>query len=462
MGGACDTSRMLLWGPMIRDRRAILALLTALNLVNYIDRAVIAAVLTPMKTQLGLTNFEAGVLNTAFLIGYFATSPLFGLRADKGARKWMIALGVVTWSLATVASGLAVGFWSLLVARVVVGVGEASYLVLAPTIIDDVTPLDRKGTALSTFYVAIPVGYALGYILGGTIAEQWDAVSGGGWPAGWQMAFFVVGGPGVVLALTCLLIVEPPRKLLHARAKLLDGVRELVAIPLFRRAVLGYCAYVGSLAGFSYWVVDFLLRAFPDELKVGTANQRLGGILLVSGAIGTLISARFANRASRSHVPRADEPYDSPGNKRAVNHLLRVCGVGMAVAAPLSAVGFLLPGSNAFFAVSFFVQIGLFSTTSPVNVAFMRAVPTERRASAVAMSIFASHLFGDLWSAALLGVLLDLLPLKIAMLSLPLTFAWSAYIWWPRRREASGPAAGEPGEPGVPPELPPARVHTTT
>jgi hypothetical protein len=201
------------------------------------------------------------------------------------------------------------------------------------------------------------------------------------------------------------------------------------------------------------------LRAFPGELNVGTANQRLGGILLVSGMIGTLASARFANRASRSHVPQPDEPYDSPGNKRAINSLLRVCGVGMAVAAPLSAVGFLLPGSNAFFAVSFFVQIGLFSTTSPVNVAFMRAVPPERRASAIAMSIFASHLFGDLWSAALLGVLLDSLPLKIAMLSLPLTFAWTAYIWWPRRREASGPAAGASGEP---PALPPARVHPAT
>jgi MFS family permease len=444
-------------GAMIRDRRAILALLTALNLINYLDRAVIAAVLTPMKAQLGLTNFEAGVLNTAFLVGYFVTSPLFGLRADKGTRKRLIALGVVTWSLATVASGFAVGFWSLLVARIVVGVGEASYLVLAPTIIDDVTPLDRKGTALSVFYAAIPVGYALGYILGGTIAKHWDAASGGGWPAGWQMAFFVVGGPGVVLALSCLLIVEPPRKLLHAKAKLLDGMRELIAIPLYRRSVLGYCAYVGSVAGFSYWVADFLLRAFPDELDVGTANQRLGGILLVSGMIGTIVGGRFANRASRSHVPAPDEPYDSPGNKRAVNGLLRICGVGMAVAAPLSAVGFFLPGSNAYFTVSFFVQIGLFATTSPVNAAFMRAVPTERRASAMAMSIFASHLLGDLWSAALLGLLLDTLPLKLAMLSLPLTFAWTAYIWWPRRREVSGPAAGAPSDPA----LPAARIHTT-
>jgi len=432
---------------MIRDRRAILALLTGLNFVNYIDRAVIAAVLPPMKAQLGLTNFEAGVLNTAFLVGYFVTAPLFGMRADKGARKGVIALGVLVWSAATVASGLATGFWSLVIARIVVGVGEASYLVLAPTIIDDVTPLDRKGSALSVFYLAIPLGYALGYILGGTITKHWD--SGGGWPAGWQMAFFVVGGPGVVLALSCLLIEEPTRKLLDARTRLLDGLRELIAIPLFRRALLGYCAYVGSVAGFSYWAVDFLLRAFPGELDIGTANQRFGLILLGSGTIGTVASGWFANRASRSHVNAPDESHDSPGNKRAVNGLLRICGVGMAVAGPLAAIGFFLPGATAYFAVSFLVQVFLFSTTSPVNAAFMRAVPIDRRASAMAMSIFASHLLGDLWSAALLGLLLDNLPLKIAMLSLPLTFAWAAYIWWPRPREAGGP-------------LPAARVHTGT
>lgn len=444
---------------MIRDRRAILALLTALNLVNYIDRSVIAAVLPKVTKDLGLSDFKGGLLNTAFLVGTLATSPLFGIRADKGARKGLIALGVLVWSTATVASGLATGFWSLLVARVVVGIGEASYLVLAPTIIDDITPLDRKGSAMSVFYLAIPIGYALGYILGGTIADQWDAASRGGWPAGWQMAFFVVGGPGVVLALTSLWIVEPPRRLLHARAKLLDGLRDLVAIPLYRRAVLGYCAYVGSLAGFSYWVAVFLLRAFPGELDLGTATQRLGAVLLVSGAIGTAVGGRFANRASRSHVAAPEEPYDSPGNKRAVNRLLRSCGVGMAVAAPLNAVGFLLPGATAFFALSFFALIGLFSTSSPLNVAFMRAVPTERRASAMAMSIFACHLFGDLWSAALLGLMMDHLPLKLAMLSLPLTFAWTAYLWWPRLREAGGPATGAPSGPAA---LPPARVHTAT
>src|SRR4029079_8026102 len=129
-------------------------------------------------------------------------------RADKGARKGLIALGVAVWSAATVASGLATGFWTLLAARIVVGVGEASFTTLAPTIIDDLTPQERKGSALSIFYLGGPLGYAMGYIIGGAVAKHW----------GWHTAFYAVGGPGVVFALCCLLIAEPSRKLLDAKA----------------------------------------------------------------------------------------------------------------------------------------------------------------------------------------------------------------------------------------------------
>ena len=179
-------------------------------------------------------------------------------------------------------------------------------------------------------------------------------------------------------------------------------------------------------------------------------------VLIVAGAIGTVIGGRYANRAGRSHPVGPDEPYDSPGNKRAVNGLIRICAVGMAVAAPVAAVGFFVPGVVAFFVISFIADIGLFASTSPVNAAFLRAVPVERRASAMAASLFAIHLFGDLWSAAALGWLLDHLPLRIAMTSLPLTFAWAAYVWWPRQREAAGPAAGAGSG-----KLPEARVHTS-
>jgi MFS family permease len=430
---------------MIRGRLAIVALLTALNFLNFIDRAVIAAVLSPMTHELGLSTGQAGWLNSAFLIGYFACCPLFGIRADKSARKGLIALGVLIWSLATVGSGLATGFWTLLCARIIVGVGEASFAVLAPTIIDDVSPPARKGSSLSTFYMAIPLGYALGYILGGAIAKNWVAIVGPDVLTGWRGAFLMVGGPGVVVALTCLLIAEPERKLADAKAKLIDGLREILTLPLFRRAVFGYTAWTAAAAGFSYWAIFFLLGRFP-QLNVETANRWFGLVLIAGGAIGTYVGGQLANRALAREGVAADEPYDTLPNKRAVNGLLRICSVGVAIAAPLAAIAFFVPGPTAFFLLVFVINCGLFLSTSPVAAACLRSVPVERRASAMAASIFAIHLFGDLWSAPALGYLLDIFDPRVAMMALPLTFAFASYLWWPRQREASA-------------TVPEARVH---
>jgi MFS family permease len=411
---------------MIKNRNAILALLTGLNLLNYIDRAVVAAVLDPMQRELGLSGLEAGLLQSAFLVGYFLTSPFFGARADQGARKGLIAVGVVIWSIATVASGMSTGAWSLLAARMVVGVGEASYATLAPTIIDDLTPPESKGRALAIFYLAIPVGYALGYVFGGFVGDAW----------GWRAAFYIAGGPGILLALTCLLIVEPQRKLAEAKAKIVDSLRTLSQIPLYRRAVLGYVAYTAALGAFSFWAPKFLVAQYSD-LTLKSANTWFGLITIVAGAIGTAIGGRWAD-ASNRRLPAVgpDTPHDAPANKLGVNALLRICAIGMVVAAPLAVVCFLSPSPVGFYAVAFVAEIGLFLSTSPVNAIFLRSVPTELRASAMATSIFAIHLFGDLWSSAALGLLTDLLPLTVAMMALPITFAISAWAWWPRAREA--------------------------
>jgi MFS family permease len=420
---------------MIRGRLAIVALLTALNLLNYIDRAILLAMLPRIGPDLDLSHLESGLLTTAFLVGFFATGPIFGARADKAARTRLLALGVVIWSAATVASGLSTGFVTMLISRVVVGVGEASFAVLAPTIIDDVTPPERKGTALSTFYLAIPLGYAIGYALGGFMAQNW----------GWRSGFFVAGGPGMALALTCLLIVEPQRKVADAKAKVIDGLREIAAIPQFRRAVFGYTAWTGAASGFSVWAPTFLIERFTT-LTLQSAGVWFGLTLLIGGAIGTAIGGRYANRAIAREGLAADEPHDSLVNKRVVNDLLRICALGMVVAAPLAAVAFFVPGPTAYFIIVFFVDIGLFVSTSPVTAACLRSVPTERRASAMAAQLFTIHMFGDLWSAPALGLLLDVLDVRVALMSLPLTFAFAAYWWWPRQREAAS-------------TVPEARVH---
>jgi len=465
---------------MIRNKTAILVLLTGLNLLNYIDRFVVSAVLKKIQGPgseggLELSNLEGGLLATAFLLGYFVTSPWFGARADRGARKGLIALGVGVWSLATVASGLATGVGSMLVARVFVGVGEAAYATLAPTIIDDITPPEKKGKALAVFYVAAPVGSALGYLIGGFIEARW----------GWRTAFFVAGPPGMMLALACLLIKEPERKLREAKGGARQALRTLAKIPLFRRAVLGYCAYTGAVGAFAYWAPKYLAEKFgdvsnglaklanlgpaanalisnlwhPDQLVASLANSGakvpvlhgiLDGVLtnetadyyfgvvtVVAGATGTIVGGRLADRANLRFPTTPDTAYDASENRRGLNALLRVCAIGMCIAAPMTAVAFALPTPVGFFAAAFFAEIGLFLSTSPVNAIGLRAVPPELRASAMAAMIFAIHLLGDLWSPSVLGLLTDLLPATIAMMAVPLTFALSASVWWPRVREAN-------------------------
>ncbi len=462
---------------MIKHRGAIVGLLTGLNFLNYLDRFMLAAVLPRIQAPveqggLGLSNFEGGLLATVFLLGYFLTAPLFGSLGDRVSRKRLIAFGVATWSVATVASGIAGSLMALIVARAVVGVGEASYATLAPTIIDDITPPDKKGKALAIFFVAIPIGSACGYLLGGYLQAVW----------GWREAFYVAGGPGIALAATCLLIDEPAHT--HPPKQREHGATGVLArIPLYRRAVFGYCAHTAAIGAFAYWGPKFLSDRFaiefgPDgqaalahhvdllwqqwladpvhsttvwiqhavlskQLSLGgdtvlkTANFWFGSVTVVAGAVGTMIGGRMADRALRTLplVPTGT-PHDDPRNRLAANAQLRVCAIGVAIAAPMAAIGFLTPTPLLFFTCAGIAEVGLFMSTAPINAILLRTAPAYLRASAMAIAIFAIHLFGDLWSPSLIGLFLDYLLPTLAMMALPVGFAIATAVWWPRASEA--------------------------
>jgi MFS family permease len=405
---------------MIRRPATILALLTGLNLLNYMDRLVVSAVLPKLqeKSELDLSNFVGGLLATIFLLGYFITSPLFGRLGDRYPRKGLIALGVFLWSLATLASGLAVGKWSLLAARAFVGVGEASYATLAPTIIDDITPPEKKGRALAVFYVATPIGAALGYLVGGFVESHW----------GWRHAFFVAGGPGMLLALVCLLIREPERKK-NEKPDLKKDLGALSQQPFYRQGVFGYCAYTAAIGAFSFWAPKFLYARY--EMKLATANFVFGLITVVAGALGTFVGGWWAD-AMQKKISAAGGT-DAEVERASLRGLLRICAIGSVVGAPLSLACFLSPSPKVFFVIVFADIFFLFFCTSPINAVVLRGVPNELRASAMAVSILAIHLLGDLWSPAAVGLLADNMPIQIAMMMLPLAILVSAVIWWPRR-----------------------------
>lgn len=433
---------------MIRNPYAVVALLTGLNFINYLDRFIVAAVLPRIQADLGLSNFEGGLLATVFLLGYFVTSPIFGVLGDRMPRKYLIAAGVATWSIATVASGLSNSLVTLIIARAFVGIGEASYATLAPTIIDDVSPPNQKGRMLAIFFVAIPIGSAAGYLLGGFVQKTW----------GWREAFFVGGGPGIVLALACLALDEPKRKLAAAKdATMLAVMRVLAKIKQYRRGVLGYCAHTASIGAFAYWAPKFLSSRFSAELApalpagataamvderaqavLSTANFWFGVVTVVAGAIGTVIGGRMADRAIRGLPPipeDADETH--PANRAAANAQLYVCAVGVAIAFPLSAAAFFVPNAWMFFLLAGIAEVGLFMSTAPINAILLRTAPPIMRASAMAVAIFAIHLFGDLWSPSLVGLFLDHLPIALGMMALPIGFAIATYVWWPRKSEAT-------------------------
>jgi predicted MFS family arabinose efflux permease len=361
------------------------------------------------------------------MIGYMLTSPIFGYFGDRRQRKGLIAAGVALWSIATVVSGMTHGFASMFAARVAVGVGEASYATLSPTIIDDLAPPESKSRWLAIFYAAIPVGAAFGWILGGALL-----------PLGWRYAFFIAGGPGVLLAAVTLLIQEPARALAGARdaAGTWTIYRDLFLNPRYRAAVLGYVAQTFALGGFSEWAAPLLSRklCFP----LGEGNLVFGGITAVTGLVGTAVGGLLADRV--------------PGSDR-VRASLRVCAWSSALAAPL-ALGSLLAGS----ATTFLVLLGLaefviFVSTSPTNAAVLDAVPTMMRANAMAASIFVIHLLGDLISPPAIGAVSDALHdaqgactgargLTIGMYLLPAALALSAVFWG---RGAASPGVTRPG-----------------
>jgi MFS family permease len=396
-------------GGVIRRPAFVLAILTGLNLLNYMDRTVLAAVLPRIeaKDALDLDELQGGALATAFLVGYFLTSPIFGAVADRAPhlRTKLMTLGVLIWSVATFLTGRAHDFPSMLAARVLVGVGEASYAAVAPTLIDDMPGLNRKGRLLAVFYLAIPIGSALGYIAGGYLEKH----------VGWRGAFYVVGGPGALLALSCLLIHDDAKP--HLRVALTKMIQPLLREPLYVRAVIGYCAQTFALGGFSYWAPKYIHARYKVELD--HANYVFGGVLIVAGFLGTAIGGAWSDRAARGAERGA----------AVVSHL-RICAVSGLCGAPFALVCLLSTSATSFFVFIFVSSTFLFLSTSPINAALLQSVPVHLRASAMALSIFAIHLFGDLWSPPLVGAIADRTTMQIGMFVLPVAILASGLVWF--------------------------------
>ena len=388
-----------------------LLVLTSLNLLDYLDRQLLAAVLTPIKEELKLSDEQLGTIQSAFMWGYFLTSPLFGYLGDRVPRRWLVAGGVFVWSLGTLMSGHVSALGALIFFRVLVGFGEASFGTISPGWIADLFPSAKRNNAISIFYLAIPVGSALGYILGSAIAAEY----------GWRAAFLFAGYPGLGFALVLFLLREPARGASETApaggaAEGKPGWSAYLALFKFRHyrlVIAGYVAQTFAMGGFALWAPTFLHRV--HHLKNEDAGDFFGKALVISGLVATLgggfVATVWQRRTGRGYA-----------GMLALSSLLTAPAAYVAFSAADVMVAKIALTASMFL---------IFLSTGPVNTLILETVPAAMRATAMAGSIFAIHLFGDLWSPAIVGHLSDRWgDLQRATVTvLPVALVVSAVFW---------------------------------
>lgn len=387
------------------DRRATyaLAVLTFINLFNYIDRWVVATLLEAIKADLRLSDTQLGIIGSGFIVVYALTSPIFGSLGDKKKRPPLIALGVAIWSLATGLAGFARGFVSLFIARSAVGVGEAAYGTIAPALLSDQFPYEKRGRVMSVFFAAIPVGSALAYVLGGLAEKHF----------GWRAAFWMVGFPGLFLAILILFVFDPPRGQHDAHVARVSGnaYRGLFRNTHYMIIVFGYAAYTFALGGLAYWMPAFLERS--RGMPRAEATITFGAIVVGTGFVGTFLGGWLGDFFLR----RNSQAY------------LWVSGIATLAAAPLTYVALTSRSKPVFMTTIVLAEVLIFMCTGPVNSAIVNAVSPLERATAVGLSVFLMHAFGDIPSPPLIGWLSDRSSLEQAFLVVPVAVLISGVIW---------------------------------
>jgi MFS family permease len=365
-----------------------LVLLTAMNFVNYLDRYILPAVQEQVKGEFHLTDNQLGSLTVWFFVAYVLTSPLTGWLGDKFPRKPMIVIAGLMIAGMNFFTASVHSYLSLNLRHAALGVGEASFGIFAPALLADFYSRQQRNAALTVFNVAIPVGAAMGFLLGGNIAQAY----------GWRMAFIASAVPGALIALLILFFMrEPERTGEHEKAKVDKGtVLSLLKNKAYLTAILGYAAVTFALGGISFWMPSFLNRM--DGRDVGAAGTIMGGITVVCGLGSTLLGGWWANSWSKKN-PKA---------------LYYVPAISAGLAAPPALLCFFGPKPLVLPMLAlavFFIFLG----TGPVNAATLNAVPANLRATAMAGQLFALHVFGDMPSSKIIGIVSDYFNLRVGL-----------------------------------------------
>ena len=393
-------------GPIsLRYRRYALGLLIAVNMLNYIDRQVLFAVFPLIKIDLRLSDTELGFLGSAFMLSYLICAPLFGWLGDRWSRTRLASGGLVVWSLATAMAGFATGYRTLLAARATVGIGEASFGTVSPGLIADFFPKERRGRVLSWFYVAIPVGSALGYLLGGVLGQRY----------GWHAAFLLVGLPGLLLAIPIALLHTPPRGGDNPSTPVRNENVSTGYAALFRNRsfvfnTLAMAAMTFAIGGLAQWIPSFLYRV--HSLDVAKGNTLFGATTVLAGILGTMAGGWLGDLWQKSNG----------------KGYLLVSGWGFLIGTPFAVWAILAPGLTSCITAIFIAEFFLFLNTGPLNTVIINVTNPAVHAMAFAVNIFFIHALGDAVSPSILGWLSDQWGLRSALLITPVAMVLAGLL----------------------------------
>ncbi|HEX6496979.1 MAG TPA: MFS transporter [Acidobacteriaceae bacterium] len=379
-----------------------LGLLTALNLCNFIDRYVLPGVQPLVQHEFHASDERMGALTYAFFITYMVAAPLTGWLGDRVSRKPLVVAGALLWSVATLFTATVHSYGQLYFRHAVVGIGEATFSVFAPAMIADMYPERIRNRALSIFYLSIPVGAALGYLIAGQLGSAY----------GWRMPFLVSAAPGVLIAVLILFFVREPQRGASDRLKATPTratISGMLKNPAYWTATLGMAMLVFTMGGISVWLPTFLSRV--EGYSLSRANQLLGGVTVVDGILGTIVGGWMAQRWLRT-------------NYRA---LYLVSAWSAVLTFPAALMVFFGPRSLLLPSI-LLAEFFLFLNTGPLNTAIVNSVSAVVRSFAIALNLFLIHALGDAPSPRLIGAISDRHGLRLGLGLTLITLVISAGI----------------------------------
>ncbi|XP_057570410.1 sphingosine-1-phosphate transporter SPNS2 [Hippopotamus amphibius kiboko] len=388
-----------------RGRGAAAAILSLGNVLNYLDRYTVAGVLLDIQQHFGVKDRGAGLLQSVFICSFMVAAPIFGYLGDRFNRKVILSCGIFFWSAVTFSSSFIPQqhFWLLVLSRGLVGIGEASYSTIAPTIIGDLFTKNTRTLMLSVFYFAIPLGSGLGYITGSSVKQA---------AGDWHWALRVSPVLGMITG-TLILILVPATKRGHAdqlggqlkaRTSWLRDMKALIRNRSYVFSSLATSAVSFATGALGMWIPLYLHRAQVVQKTAETCSSPpcgardsliFGAITCFTGFLGVVTGAG-ATRWCRLRTQRADP---------------LVCAVGMLGSAIFICLIFVAAKSSIVGAyICIFVgETLLFSNWAITADILMYVVIPTRRATAVALQSFTSHLLGDAGSPYLIGFISDLI-----------------------------------------------------